>query len=458
MGQTPADSLPPHAPSGLKVNYLRSWLGLTMSLLIICYLLNMVMGLPRAGLPRVLTGYVGATEAQMSLVQLFFFGVGKCLTDLIAGWMTDRLRGGRKTVVLLGGTLTALGCLCIYFAIPGDLGAAELEAAELEAARSQPKELQWLPFVLIGLGQFLNGLGSGFQNQGIMVGTQDLGGRARRGLAGGLMEAALYWGVTAGTFLGGWLVTISGQVLFPFLVMAIIAIACVLATTRTVDTRQAILVPAGFTPHSTGWHGYRIAFTNRSLYVIYFAGLMSKWVDSLIIVVSSKYLQTLKYSLEETAVIQTGFVLSWSTLSLFTGALSDHIGRKNLIWMGMLWNAVFALVLMQFSVEGNLVWQLFLTILLGCGTGFYYGLPPAIAADVAPVEYRGVCISVYRFYRDMGNIVATLTFAGIFDLFGRAHLREASEMILLVSAALLFLGAVIAFVFMRETYSPGNGS
>src|SRR5262249_23276355 len=183
--------------------------------------------------------------------------------------------------------------------------------------------------------------------------------------------------------------------------------------------------------HSTGWHGYRIAFTNRSLYVIYLAGLMSKWIDSLIIVVSSKYLQTLKYTLEETAVIQTGFVLSWSTLSLFTGALSDFIGRKNLIWMGMLWNAVFALVLMQFSVEGNLAWQLVLTILLGCGTGFYYGLPPAIAADVAPVEYRGVCISVYRFYRDMGNIVATLTFAAIFEAWGGAHIREASETILL---------------------------
>jgi MFS family permease len=387
MGQTPADSLPPHAPSGLKVNYLRSWLGLTMSLLIICYLLNMVMGLPRAGLPRVLTDYVGATEAQMSLVQGLFFGVGKCLTDLLAGWMTDRLRGGRKTVILLGGALTAVGCLCIYFAIPGDLS-----PADLQAARSQAKELQWLPFALIGLGQFLIGLGSGFQNQGIMVATQDLGGRGRRGLAGGLMEAALYWGVTAGTFLGGWLVTVSGQILFPFLIMAVIAAVCFLATTRTVDTRQAILVPAGFTPHSSVWRGYRIAFTNRSLFITYFAGLMSKWMDALIVVVSSKYLETLGYNLGETAVIQTGFVLSWSTLSLFTGALSDHIGRKNLIWMGMLWSAVFAVVLMQFSVEGNLAWQLFLTILLGCGTGFYYGLPPAIAADVAPVEYRGVCI------------------------------------------------------------------
>ena len=48
--------------SKLKVNYLRSWLGLTLTMLIICYLLNMVMGMPRAGLPRVLTYYVGASR------------------------------------------------------------------------------------------------------------------------------------------------------------------------------------------------------------------------------------------------------------------------------------------------------------------------------------------------------------------------------------------------------------
>src|SRR5438874_693394 len=132
-----------------------------MSLLVICYLLNMVMGLPRAGLPRVLTDFLGASEAQMSLVQLLSFGIGKCLTDLIAGWMSDKMRGGRKAVVLLGGTLTALGCLCIYLAIPGDL-----TAAQLETAKGQAKAVQLLPIVLITLGQFLNGLGSGFQNQG----------------------------------------------------------------------------------------------------------------------------------------------------------------------------------------------------------------------------------------------------------------------------------------------------
>jgi MFS family permease len=432
----------------LKVNYLRSWLGLTLTLLIICYLLNLVMGLPRAALPRVLTDYAGAPPWLMTLPQLLFFGIGKCLTDLVAGWMTDHPRGGRKVVVLCGGALTALGCLCIYLAVPGDLTALELA----RAAGQKGGPIDWFPVVMISLGQLLNGLGSGFQNQGIMVATQDLGGRSRRGLAGGLMEAALYWGVTAGTFLGGWLVTVSGRVLFPFLVMAIIAVLCTLAATRTADTRKAILEPAGYVPRPPGWSAYALAFSNRSLYVIYFAGLMSKWVDSLIIVVSSKYLQALGYPLEQTAVIQTGFVLSWSTLSLFTGALSDFIGRKTLIWVGLLWSSIFTLVLLQFSAPDNLALELVLTILLGCGTGFYYGLPPAIAADVAPVEQRGVCISVYRFWRDMGNIVATLAFAGLFAWWGKDHTLAASESILRVSAGLLFAGAVIAFLFMRETH------
>jgi MFS family permease len=433
---------------GLEVNYLRSWLGLTLTLLAVCYLLNMVMGLPRAGLPRVLTYSVGASAALMALADLLVFGIGKCLTDLVAGWMTDGAPGGRKTVLLIGGCLTCAGCLCIYFAVPGDVSAADLKMSE--EARVLPP-FHWQAYVLIALGQFLNGLGSGFQNQGIMTATQDLGGSSRRGLAGGLMEAALYWGVTAGTFLGGWLVQLTGRLLFPFLVMAGVAAACTLvAWLATVDTRKAILEPAGFTPQRPGWAAYRIAFTHRSLYVIYFAGLMSKWVDSLIFTVASLFLRDLEYSVPQVAVILTGFVLSWSTLSLFSGALSDFVGRKPLIWIGMLWNAVFTLVLFYSSRRGDLAWELGLMVLLGCGTGLYYGLPPAIAADVAPVQWRGVCISVYRFWRDTGHIVAALVFAAFYRIHEGAP-QVATEWIMAVSAVLLFLGAAVAFVFMKET-------
>ncbi len=429
--------------AGLEVNYLRSWLGLTLTLLAVCYLLNMVMGLPRAVLPPVLTYHVGAERWLMTVADLLVFGIGKCLTDLVAGWMTDGAPGGRKTVVLIGGSLTCAGCLCIYFAIPGDVPALDGQVSALPPFRP-------LSFGLILVGQLLNGLGSGFQNQGIMTATQDLGGRSRRGLAGGLMEAALYWGVTAGTFLGGWLVHLTGRLLFPFLVMAGIAAACTLtAWLATVDTRKAILEPAGFTPQRPGWAAYRIAFTHRNLYVIYFAGLMSKWVDSLILTVSSLFLSDLRYSVPEIAVIQTGFALSWSTLSLFSGALSDFVGRKPLIWLGMLWNAAFTLVFLFLSRPGDLGWELVLMVLLGCGTGLYYGLPPAIAADVAPVQWRGVCISVYRFWRDMGHIIAGLVILLFYRIYGENPV--AARWIMVVSAALLFLGAAVAFLFMQET-------
>jgi MFS family permease len=436
-------------PPQLEGSYLRTWLGLTLSLLALCYLLNMVMGIPRAGLPRVLAHHVGATAAMTALADLLFFGIGKCMTDLVAGWMTDAAPGGRKGVLLIGGSLTCAGCVAIWLAVPGGVDTAKLELL----AKSRRPDVDWHPFLLISLGQFLNGLGSGFQNQGIMTAMQDLGGSSRRGLAGGLMEAALYYGVTTGNFLGGWLVHLSGQVLFPFLVMAVIAAACTFAAGLwTVDTRRMILAPAGYRFVRPGWAAYRMALTHRSLWVIYFAGLMSKWVDSMIFVMSSLYLKALGYSILQSAVIQTGFVLAWSTLSLFTGALSDLIGRKPLVWLGMLWNGVFTLVFLYLSRPGDIAWEVFLTVLLGCGTGFYYGLPPAIAADVAPVEWRGVAISVYRFWRDFGHIVSTLVFFAIYRSYGETIL--AAEWILWVSAALLFAGAAIALLFMKETH-PG---
>jgi MFS family permease len=442
----------PDNPPRLQRNYLRSWLGLTLTLLALCYLLNMVMGIPRAGLPRVLRFYVGASPAMTTLAELLFFGIGKCITNLVAGWMSDAAPGGRKGVLLIGGSLTCAGCLTIWLAIPQGVRADVLD----KMADTPPTAVLWGPFLLISLGQFLNGLGSGFQNQGIMTAMQDLGGRSRRGLAGGLMEAALYYGVTTGNFLDGHLVAITGEVLFPFLVMAIIAAICSIAAgVWTVDTRQAILVPAGFRVQRPGWDAYRRALSHRSLWVIYFAGLMSKWVDSLIFAVSSLYLKSLRYSIQDTATIQTGFVLSWSTVSLFTGALSDRIGRKHLIWLGMLWNAVFTLVVLYLSRPDNVAWEVFLMVLLGCGTGFYYGLPPAIAADVAPVEWRGVAISVYRFWRDFGHILSTLVFAGIYLIFGPT--RQAVEWIFWVSAVLLLGGGAVALVFMEETHPRAGG-
>jgi MFS family permease len=438
-------------PPKLQGHYLRQWLGLTLALLALCYLLNMVMGIPRAGLPRVLRDYVGASAAMTALADLLFFGIGKCLTDLLAGWMTDAFRGGRKTVLLIGGSLTCAGCVCIWLAIP-----AGVEAGALAKMADAPRPaVEWSAFLMISLGQFLNGLGSGFQNQGIMTAMQDLGGRLRRGLAGGIMEAALYYGVTTGNYLGGKLVEITGQVLFPFLFMAVLAAVCTVAAgVWTVDTRQAILVPAGFRLQRPTREAYRQALTHRSLWVIYFAGLMSKWVDSLIFVTSSLYLKSLGYSIPETAIIQTCFVLSWATVSMFTGALSDRIGRKHLIWLGMLWNGVFTLVFLYLSRPGSKEWEMFLMILLGCGTGFYYGLPPAIAADVAAVEWRGVAISVYRFWRDFGHIASTLVFFAIYWIFGETLLGVA--WIFWVSAVLLIAGAAVAAIFMQETH-PGMG-
>src|SRR5262249_6140074 len=123
-------------------------------------------------------------------------------------------------------------------------------------------------------------------------------------------------------------------------------------------------------------------------------------------------------------------------------------GRKPLIWLGMLWNGAFTLVLLFCSQPGNLAWELGLMVLLGCGTGLYYGLPPAIAADVAPVESRGVCISVYRFWQAPGHIVAGLVFLLCYRIYGET--LGAAERIMVVSAVLLFLGGVIAFAFMKE--------
>jgi MFS family permease len=134
----------------------------------------------------------------------------------------------------------------------------------------------------------------------------------------------------------------------------------------------------------------------------------------------------------------------WGLLQLWTGGLSDRLGRKWLIASGLAVQGV-ALLLIGL-VDG--FWPWFITsALLGLGTALVYPTLLAAVADVAHPTWRGSAVGVYRLWRDSGYAFGALLAGFLADAFG---LRPA---ILVIGLIALASSAHLA-VRMPETRRP----
>jgi MFS family permease len=126
---------------------------------------------------------------------------------------------------------------------------------------------------------------------------------------------------------------------------------------------------------------------------------------------------------------------------LFTGALSDRIGRKSLIVWGM-WIQAFGIAI---TVASTGVTNFTIgAVLLGAGTAMVYPTLLAAIGDVAHPTWRASAVGVYRLWRDLGYAIGAVLAGVTADLFG---LAAAIWMV----AALTFLSGAVSFLRMNET-------
>jgi MFS family permease len=129
---------------------------------------------------------------------------------------------------------------------------------------------------------------------------------------------------------------------------------------------------------------------------------------------------------------------------LFTGALSDRIGRKSLIVWGMWVQALgIAVTVLSHDVTNYTIGAL----LLGAGTAMVYPTLLAAIGDVAGPSWRASAVGVYRLWRDLGYAIGAVLAGVTADAFG---LAAAIWMV----AALTFLSGAVSFLRMNET-APG---
>jgi MFS family permease len=345
-------------------------------------LVGAMVGLERSVLPLIGEHDFGLASKTAILSFIVAFGATKALANLAAGALADR--AGRRRLLILGWVLA--------LPVPLLVGLAP----------------SWGFIVAANL--FL-GVNQGLAWSMTVVMKIDLVGYTRRGLAIGLNESAGYLGVAAAAFATG---ALAADVAPRTLVWTGAAVVAVIGTVLSVvfvrDTGTHVAAEQehrGRCAKPTFRSTFaRASFRHPVLRACSQAGLVNNLNDALAWGLAPLYLAAHGASADEIGAVAAVYPAVWGAAQLGTGWLSDHVGRKPLIALGMVVQAG-ALVLLV-AGEGGFAPSLGAAVLLGLGTALVYPTLIAAVSDAVEPQERGQAVGVYRFWRDGGFVVGAL--------------------------------------------------
>ena len=360
--------------------------------------------------------HLAARTAILSFIAVF--GVTKALTNYLAGRLSDRF--GRKRVLVAGWL----------------------------AAIPVPLLLMWAPsWAWILLANALLGISQGLTWSTTVIMKVDLAGPKSRGLAMGLNEFAGYLAVAGAALLTGALAARYGLRPTPFYPGIVFVSAGLLLSAFVV--RET----AGHAAHESKLQGrdvevpkpkdvfWKTTLLDRNLSSVSQAGLVNNLNDGMAWGLFPLLFAAARMSLGEIGQLAALYPATWAVGQLFTGALSDRVGRRWLIAAGMWVQAgSIGIVVGSSGFSGFAVGA----VLLGVGTAMVYPTLLAGIGDVAQASWRGSAIGVYRLWRDLGYAVGALLAGVTADALG---LKAAMWLV----AALTLASGVVTAVRMTET-------
>ncbi|HSM57181.1 MAG TPA: MFS transporter [Candidatus Sulfomarinibacteraceae bacterium] len=401
---------------GLRAN----WQQFTL-LVIVNAFVGAMVGLERTVVPLIAEEEFGLVSRAAVLSFIVSFGVVKALANLFAGGLGDRW--GRKRILIAGWLVGLPVPLLIIFA----------------------PSWGWIIFANVLLGI----------NQGLCWSTTvimkiDLVGPRQRGLAMGLNEFAGYLAVSLSALGTGYLAAAYGLRPVPFvpgLALAVLGLLFSLFFVR--ETKPYARLEAEQDGNRTGEDGrpsfaevlLLTSWKDKTLFSASQAGMVNNLNDGMVWGLLPLFLVSFDVSVERIGILAATYPGVWGVAQLFTGALSDRVGRKWLIASGM-WVQAGGI---GFLVSGRAFSAWFLGVfLLGLGTAMVYPTLLAAISDVAHPQWRGTAVGVYRLWRDGGYAVGAIAAGVLADLLGMGAAIGA------IGALTLLSGFVVAGV-MRET-------
>ncbi len=399
---------------------LRENLGQFSLLVVVNAFVGAMVGMERTILPPIAEAdfHLAARTAVLSFIVVF--GVTKALTNYLAGRLSDRL--GRKLVLVVGWLV----------AVP------------------VPFVLMWAPsWSWVLFANALLGVSQGLTWSTTVIMKIDLAGPRKRGLAMGLNEFAGYLALAASALATGLIAAEYGLRPEPFyLGVGYVALGLGLSVVVVRETRHHVAVESKLHggPPRDGIPTQREVFWkttlgDANLSSVTQAGLVNNLNDGMAWGIFPLFFAAARMSLEDIGWLAAIYPAVQGIGQLFTGALSDRIGRKWLIATGMWVQAVgIGVVVVSSGFAGFALGGM----LLGAGTAMVYPTLLAAIGDVAHPSWRGSAVGVYRLWRDLGYAVGALLAGLTADLLGL------SESMWIVAALTLASGIVVA-MRMSET-------
>ena len=389
------------------VHGIRANLGQFGQQLLQVFFVGLTIGLQRNVMPALAEQEFGVPAGSFMLLTAFIvsFGFVKGALNFVAGRLSDRL-GRRK--VLLWGWIAALPIPFMFLYAPS---------------------WNWIVAanVLLGVNQ-------GFAWSMTVTSKIDITRAQERGLATGFNEFAGYSGVAVAGIVTGYLAADFDPrwSLFVFgLTVALVALATAYffvqetlpwaqaeAAQRRADGSAApgAGIPDDFPERpSLGQIFALVSYRHRTFSALSQAGCVEKFVDALVWAFFPVYLIGRGLSIVETGWVVGTYGLVWGASQLWTGPLSDRIGRKIPIVLGMwICGAGIAATLLG---EGLAYWSVTAAV-AGVGMALLYPTLIAAIGDISHPAWRGSSLGVYRFWRDLGYGIGALSIGLIADAAG----------------------------------------
>jgi MFS family permease len=376
---------------GLRDNWRQFWL-----LVLVNAFVGAMVGLERTVLPLLAERDFGLASKSAALSFIATFGAVKATTNLVAGRLGDRF--GRKHVLVAGWLV----------GVP------------------VPLLVIWAPnWWWIIAANVLLGVNQGLTWSTTVIMKIDLVGPKRRGFAMGLNEFAGYLAVAFAAYATGEIASRFGARPEPFyLGIAFVVLGLALSQLVVRDTMAHVRHEARThaAPESKTGGGprmrelfARVSWKDPALFSASQAGLVNNLNDGLAWGLFPLFFAAAGLSVRQIGLLAFIYPATWGVVQLWTGALSDRIGRKRLIASGMVLQGL-TLIGMS-AVRGPAPWLL-TGALLGIGTAMVYPTLLAAVGDVAHPSWRGTAVGIYRLWRDLGYAVGALVAGVLADVFG----------------------------------------
>jgi MFS family permease len=377
---------------GLKEN----WKQFTLLVIINGFVGGMV-GLERSILPQIAEKEFAIAAKTAILSFIIVFGIVKAITNYYTGVLANRF--GRKKL-LVAGWITGIPIPFMLMFAPG---------------------WSWIiaANVLLGINQ-------GLAWSSTVVMKIDLVGEKQRGFAMGLNEFAGYIAVAIVAFLTGWIAGEYGIRPYPFYIgIILVFFGLIMSIFFVKDTKHHVakdtitnVIPK---LKNIFWD---TTWKNKNLGSVTQAGLINNLNDGMAWGIFPVLLASKGFTIGEIGIVTAIYPAVWGIGQLFTGKMADTFCKKDMLYTGMLLQAI-ALVVLVFA--NTMFHFVLLSSILGWGTAMVYPTFLATVAENTHPHDRAKSIGIFRLWRDLGYAIGAILTGIIADLIN-------------IHAAILFIG------------------